>query len=224
MKLQIKQITLPNLIGLVLSLLMPLVLSFVFGGEWNIKRMLFIIIGQITLTIILLMIVFFWEREKWNSIGLKRMSAKDVIWGITGFFLGVLSFMISQPILKIMGLNTTLEGIERLMDIPILIRVILVLSAGITEEIFFRGYAIERLTKITGGNIKIGAFVGYTIFVLIHIIFWGIGGTIQIALWSIIITLIYIKQRNLWACIIMHILNDAYAFLVLPLFIDYIPK
>ncbi|MEM4290456.1 MAG: CPBP family intramembrane glutamic endopeptidase, partial [Nitrososphaerota archaeon] len=91
--------------------------------------------------------------------------------------------------------------------VPIALRIAVVITAGITEEILFRGYPIERLNSLTG-RLGLSALIAYVVFVLPHIPFWGLGGTIQIGVWSIV-TILYIKRRNLPACILMHILNDA---------------
>ncbi len=82
----------------------------------------------------------------------------------------------------------------------------MVLTAGITEEILFRGYPIERLYELTG-NMYIAAFLPWLAFTLLHVYFRGVGGAIQIG------------ARSIPACMTMHILNDACAFLLLP----YIP-
>ncbi len=74
-------------------------------------------------------------------------------------------------------------------------------------------------------RLGLSALIAYAAFVVLHIPFWGLGGTIQIGVWSIVITILYVKRRNLLACMLMHILNDAYAFiLLLTLFAQYLPR
>ncbi|MEM3096354.1 MAG: CPBP family intramembrane glutamic endopeptidase [Nitrososphaerota archaeon] len=136
--------------------------------------------------------------------------------------IGAVSFILTTPVVSALGLGTTSGGIAQLARVPIALRIAVVITAGITEEILFRGYPIERLNSLTG-RLGLSALIAYVVFVLPHIPFWGLGGTIQIGVWSIV-TILYIKRRNLPACILMHILNDAYAFILLPtLFAQHLP-
>lgn len=212
--------------GLFVALGLPFISDMLLGkrpGDMAISsRVILTIAQEWILALILLGIVFFWEHQSSASIGIKKMSGFDMLWGVVGFVVGALSFILTMPIVNALGLGTTSVGITQLAQVPIFLRVAVVITAGITEEILFRGYPIERLSSLTG-RLGLGAFISYMVFVLLHIPFWGIGGTIQIGVWSLIVTLLYVKRRNLPACILMHILNDAYAFILLPmLFAQYL--
>jgi membrane protease YdiL (CAAX protease family) len=97
---------------------------------------------------------------------------------------------------------------------PPSLRVAIVITAGVTEEVLYRGYPIERLFAITG-SLGLSASIPYILFVVIHIPVWGVGGSIQIGVWALIVTYLYVKGRNLCSCMLMHILNDAYAIMIL---------
>jgi membrane protease YdiL (CAAX protease family) len=146
------------------------------------------------------------------------MTGRDILWALFGFLFGALSFMLTMPLVQSLGLETTSAGIGQLARVPIFLRIAVVFTAGITEEILFRGYPIERLTSMTGSPV-LGAAISYVVFVVLHLPFWGPGGAIQIGVWSLIVTWLYVRRGNLPACMLMHILNDAYAFLLLPIFI-----
>jgi len=225
--MRVRQPSLATLVGLFVALGLPFVLSLAFGGRseglWNPSRVIITIVKEWAVTLILLGIVFFWERRAPASIGIKRITGRDVLWGLLGFIVGALSFIFTLPLVNALGLGTTSEGIARLAQTPIAWRVAIVITAGITEEILFRGYPIERFAEVTG-RIGWGAGIAYIAFVLLHIPFWGLGGTIQIGVWSLVVTVLYVWRRNLPACMLMHILNDAYAFILLPaLFTQYLP-
>lgn len=164
----------------------------------------------------LLGLVLFWEERTLGSIGIKKMTWRDALWGVVGFVIGAFSFVLTTPLVSALGLGTTSGGIARLAQMPLALRVVIVITAGVTEEILFRGYPIERLNELTG-SLGLAALIAYEAFVLLHIPFWGPGGAIQIGAWSIVVTLLYVWRRNLPACMLMHILNDAYAFLLLPM-------
>jgi membrane protease YdiL (CAAX protease family) len=212
-------------VGLFVALVLPFLLDLILGRKPEDmaipSRVVITIVEEWAVAILLLAIVIFWERQSLASLGIKKMTGRDWLWGILGFVIGAISFMLTGPIVNALGLGTTSAGIMQLAQVPFLLRMAVVLTAGITEEIMFRGYPIERLHTLTG-RLGLSAALAYIVFVLLHIPFWGLGGTIQIGVWSIIVTLLYIKRRNLPACMLMHILNDAYAFLLLPMFAQYI--
>lgn len=223
-----KQPSPATLIGLCVALGLPFILTLVSGGRsevlWDAPRTVLIIIQEWVVTIILIGIVIFWERRPLASIGIVRTTWRDVLWGLGGFVVGALSFVITIPLVTALGLGTTTTGINQLAQTPIALRVAIVITAGITEEILFRGYPIERLTEMTGKLYR-GAGIAYLAFVLLHIPFWGLGSTIQIGVWSLLVTGLYVWRRNLPACMVMHVLNDAYAFILLPeLFAQYLPQ
>jgi len=216
-----KQQRMATFVGLFIALGLPFLLVLAFGKlpeDMAIpSRALLTIAEEWILALILLSIVFFWEHQSPGSIGIRKMSGRDVLWGVGSFILGALSFILTTPIVNALGLETTSSGIARLAQVPLVLRIGVVITAGIAEEILFRGYPIERLSSLTG-RLSFGALIAYVMFVLLHIPFWGVGGAIQIGVWTLVITLLYVKRRNLPACMLMHILNDAYAFILLPMF------
>ncbi|HXF86240.1 MAG TPA: type II CAAX endopeptidase family protein [Anaerolineales bacterium] len=214
--------------GLFIALGLPFVLDLLLSKRLeNVafsSQAIFSILKDWILVFVLAGIIIFGERQPLASIGIKKMSWRDVLWGILGFMIGALSFVLTAPLVSALGLGTTSGGISQLAQTPILLRIGIVLTAGITEEILFRGYPIERLHALTG-RLGLSAGIAYVVFVLLHIPFWGLGGAIQIGIWSLIVTLLYVKRRNLPACMLMHILNDAYAFILLPmLFAQYLSQ
>jgi membrane protease YdiL (CAAX protease family) len=220
-----QQIT--TFVGLFVALGLPFVLDLLFGRRPEDlaipSRAVLFIVEEWILAFGLLGIVLLLERQSLSSIGIKKMSWHDVLWGVVGFIVGAFSFILTTPLVNALGLSTTSGGIARLAQIPLVLRIGIVITAGVTEEILFRGYPIERLNKLTG-RLSLAALIAYVVFVLLHIPFWGLGGTIQIGVWSIVVTILYVKRRNLPACMLMHILNDAYAFILLPMLgAQYLP-
>lgn len=173
---------------------------------------------SIFLAAALLFHVFFIEKRDFKSIGWKPFDpSRDIKWGMIGFGIGGMCFGLTAPILEAMDLGTTEGGIVKLGTFPIWLRIVISLVAGTTEEILLRTYPIERLKEWTG-NIWFAAVISILLFAGLHLPFWSLGGAIQIGLATIVWTLIYVKTRSLWAVIIMHILNDLFAFVLLPYF------
>lgn len=218
---------LPTILGLFIALGLPVILSLYWGSVRDQladpSRVVLVLAREWGIALLLLAVILFWEHQPLSSIGFRKMSWRDALWGIAGFLLGALTFIITTPIVQAFNLGTTGGGIAQLATVPLGLRVAIVLTAGITEEILFRGYPIERLNALTG-RIGLSAVIAYLVFVLLHIPFWGLGGTIQIGVWSLLITALYVWRRNLPTCMLMHVLNDAYAFILLPMFFaQYLP-
>ncbi len=207
-----------TLVGLCLALLAPVLINPLFRlVEDALIRRLALLLVQWLLTLLILALVLFWERLPLTSIGLKRPSGKDLLWGFLGFIIGAITFILTSPLVQALNLTTTTPGIHELAQLSLGMRLAIVVTAGITEEVMFRGYPIERLGALTGRP-ALGALLAYVIFVTLHIPFWGLGGALQIGVWSLVVTVLYLWRRNLPACILMHLLNDAYAFILLPMF------
>ena len=205
-----------TVIGLALALVSPSVIGVVLNLLPGGTRFPVAIATEWVLVIIVLAIITLGERQKLTSIGFRKTSAADLMLGFAGFVIGVLTFGVTAPLMKALGLSSTTEGIGHLLKVSISWRIAFALTAGITEEILFRGYAIERLYSLTG-RLVLSAAVSFVAFSSINLLFMGIGGGIQIAVWSVLITGLYVWRRNLPACMVMHTLNNLAAFVILPL-------
>ena len=79
-----------------------------------------------------------------------------------------------------------------------------VFTAGVTEEILFRGYALERLQEVTGSKWTSG-LISLVFFVVVHATGWNIAHIIGVVLpLGIIMTGLYFWQRNLLFVMIVH--------------------
>jgi membrane protease YdiL (CAAX protease family) len=169
-------------------------------------------------TFLILGLVVAWERRPLASIGFRSAGWRGLLLGVAGFLLGALLFIATAPLVLALGLEGTTPGIMRLAQLSLAERAMVVVTAGVTEEVLFRGYPIERLAGLLGG-VGRAATIAYLVFVALHLPFWGPGGTIQIGAWSVVVTWLYVKTRSLLPGMLMHLLNDAYAFLLLPLLV-----
>ncbi len=106
-------------------------------------------------------------------------------------------------------------GSARFNQDPIWYETLMVLRAGVVEELFFRGYAIERLESIGCGRVP-SAGIPLAIFAATH---WtgGIPSIIIALVVGLVLTLFYLWRRDLVANMIGHALSD-FLGLVLPRF------
>jgi membrane protease YdiL (CAAX protease family) len=90
-----------------------------------------------------------------------------------------------------------------------------VLIASIAEEIIFRGYLLTAFLE--KGYKKVTAItLSALIFASVHI-FFGPGFMLYIIVWALIPTSLYLKLKSLYPAILFHALNNAVAYLILPL-------
>jgi len=97
----------------------------------------------------------------------------------------------------------------------LLVVTLVMLRAGVAEEIFYRGYAIERLQSLTGSTLLAG-MVPLAMFAAAHYR-QGMGGIIATFVLGGIFTAFYMKYRDLVANITAHFLGDFVLNVLLPL-------
>lgn len=210
-----------TIIGLIIGyagiILFPRMVGNILNPEAAEMKIVLHFVTHVLLCFGLLYHVKYVEKRTWSGIGFIPFEPeRDLKWGLIGFVLGGMSFAITGPLVEYLGMSSTAEGIIRLAQYPIWIRVGISLVAGTTEEILIRTYPIERLREWTG-SIWHGAIISVVLFGALHLPFWSLGGGIQIGIGTIIWTLIYIKTRSIWTMMIMHVANDLFAFVLLPI-------
>ena len=164
---------------------------------------------------VLLTIVLYWERRRLSSIGLRvpsrREAAVGIGAGLGGVVLGLVAIGVAVATLRLEQ-PETLSAISQL-SLPV--RVTIVATAVITEEILWRGYPIERLTELTG-NVWIGAVISGVVFLAVHYPAWGLVGAIPQAIFTLVIVGVYVRSRNVVACMLAHGVINTLTILVLP--------
>jgi membrane protease YdiL (CAAX protease family) len=92
---------------------------------------------------------------------------------------------------------------------------LLMLRAGVAEEIFYRGYAIERLQSLSGSRM-LTVLLPLILFAAAHYR-QGVGGIVAAFVLGGIFTAFYMKFRDLLANITAHFLADFVLNVILPL-------
>ena len=101
------------------------------------------------------------------------------------------------------------------VNLPMWVTVLVVLRAGIVEELFYRGYAINRLQALSGSKV-VAVVVPLLIFATFHYT-QGAGGVLISLLLGGVLTAIYLWKRNLLVVMLAHFLVDFIPNVVLPL-------
>lgn len=99
-------------------------------------------------------------------------------------------------------------------------RLFVAATAGVTEEVPYRGYAIERLAALTGSPILAGA-VSVVAFVAAHYgEVWDRSSLPRLAQPAVLLTVLYLLTRSLPVVIAVHTLNNAVGLLLADRFAE----
>ncbi len=172
--------------------------------------------------LILFLLLSLWipkvEKKSLESIGFGTFKWRHLWMGLLVFVLATAALIISGMVLEANGLEPirSLQPVLNNYSFSTLFG--LFLTGTILEEIFYRGYLIERLTDLLGRRWLAG-FVSWIAFTLAHLKFFGIGPTIDISILSAALVLLYLKERSIWPCIVAHGTNNLLSYLVFPMLI-----
>lgn len=170
------------------------------------------------LIILALVAILFWiirsrERLPLLSIGLRRQRiVPALLWSLAVMLLFGVGIAACLIVLPLFGLS---YGSSSGPAVPMGVSLLLYARAGIAEEVFYRGYAIERIEALTG-NRAIAAAVPLLIFASSHFS-QGAAGILITFVIGAIATAIYLWKRNLLILIIAHFMVDFIPNILLPL-------
>jgi uncharacterized protein len=164
---------------------------------------------------LLLWIVKRWEHLPLSSIGLHVYMLRASL--LRGVWLAVIVLAVTVGLYLLLSKVGVHLGEERsrVFHPSLWVVTVSMLRAGVAEETFYRGFAIERLQSITGSKLLAGV-VPLTIFAVSHYR-QGVGGIVAVFVVGGILTVAYMKFRDLVANITAHFLGDFVLNVVLPL-------
>ena len=167
-------------------------------------------------------LVFLWipkvEKKNIASRGLGSFKLRHLGWGVLVYLLMLVASSVSGFLLGSAGLPSLRSLQPMIKGYGFAALFGLFLTGTFLEEVFYRGYLIERMAILTRHR-WIAAFVSWLLFTLVHLKFFGLGPTIDTSVISAALVLLYLKEKSIWPCIVVHGINDALAFLIFPLLI-----
>lgn len=176
-----------------------------------------------TVALVVFLIVVFWEKLPLSSIGWRVPSRNDwlsMFGAMVALFLalGAAGALHHTPRTDVNGATPA-----QLLLIPLWLRTFTFLTAGFCEELFFRAFAIERLTALTG-NLWTGCIAAVVLFTLGHVPRYGFSAQlIDVFLIAIALTALYAFRRNFWMCATMHAAIDAVGLVLGPMLAGHSP-
>jgi membrane protease YdiL (CAAX protease family) len=203
-------------------------LIFVFGVEFVLRDFLLpenansvsIGLALVGEWVTLSFLVFLWiskvEKKSMASIGFGKFKRRHLVWGVLVYLLVLVASSFGGFVLQYVGLPSlrSLQPLIKGYGCATLFG--LFLTGTFLEEVLYRGYLIERMTVLTKHR-WVAAFVSWLLFTLVHLKFFGLGPTIDTSVISAALVLLYLKEKSIWPCIVVHGINDALAFLIFPL-------
>jgi uncharacterized protein len=209
----------PTVVGLAIALFaLPVFMATyrAIGGEnhsnWQVlgrELGVFLLVG------LLLWIVKRWEHLPLSSIGLRDTTPRRSL--LRGLWLGVILLVVTVGLylgLRSVGVHLGEEH-GSVFHPSLMVVTVSMLRAGVAEEIFYRGFAIERLQSLTGSKLVAG-LAPLTIFAVSHYR-QGLGGMLAVFVLGGILTAFYMKFRDLVANITAHFFADFVLNVALPL-------
>lgn len=142
------------------------------------------------------------SRLRLRTEGLDRALAWGVLTAIAAFIV-----MIGMSvILQLAGVNTEEAGNIKDLELYFSLPSLLLISTfqPIAEEIFFRGFLLEKISSLYGNNVSI--IVTSLLFGLAHLSSGNVVPAVMTGLIGVLLGYIVIKTKNLYAAISAHML------------------
>lgn len=163
----------------------------------------------------ILIVAWAWlSKTHWAELGLARPKSwpRTILLGVA--FGSALKLFMKAVVMPLLGAPPVNEAFQFLVGntaaLPEIIFTVTV-SAGIGEELLFRGYAFERLHKLMGrSRLATVAIVLITSawFAYEHNAFQGLPGVQQAGIVGLLFGAIYAQTQRLWFLIIAHAAFD----------------
>ena len=197
--------------GLAIALILPMVLSFIklpladgslTGAIW--KELMFW-----ALFALLYINIRFGERESFGALGFRpptwKTSGLALLICVTVFLTTIFYQLI---IVKVLHIKQAPElKTEMIHHYPAWLKLIITVRAGVIEETFYRAYAISRLRQITKRT-WLAAIISVVVFAAAHYSYGSINHVLGALVIGIVLTIWYLRKRNLTANMVAHSLYD----------------
>jgi len=131
---------------------------------------------------------------------------KAVVWGVLTAIAAFIVMIGISVILQLAGVNTEEAGNIKDLELYFSLPSLLLISTfqPIAEEIFFRGFLLEKIGSLYGNNVSI--VITSILFGLAHLSQGNVVPAVMTGLIGVLLGYIVIKTKNLYAAISAHML------------------
>jgi len=200
-----RPVNLITVIGLVVAFIayyLAPILSW-FGIAFGSDGPAMSIFWKVVAAVIIIGFIWLIEKRPLASVNIKRPSEKDVTWAFYFWGASMTWYWISSNILP----PEQSEGVDTIANLHPLIVIGIILTAATVEELFYRGYLIERFHQLTG-RLWIGVMVSVIFFMIPHVQFFGPSWLLYHGFGAILLYVFYLWRRNLVAVMVLHMLTN----------------
>lgn len=119
------------------------------------------------------------------------------------------SAVLLSPLWEALGTAEAMQdGMAAFTDFSVAERLFVAGTAGVTEEVPYRGYAVERVTALTGSPL-LAAAVSLVAFLAAHVgEHWSRAAAVQMAQPTVVLLALYLWTHSLPVVMAVHALND----------------
>ncbi len=156
------------------------------------------------------------EGKRLDSVGMGHRRWRYLWLGALVYLIVLAAMMLSGFVLESVGLSSirSLQPVIKGYGLATLLG--LLVTGTFLEEVFYRGYLMERLILLTG-KVWVAAVSSWLAFTFVHLRFFGLGPTLDIGVLSAALVLLYVKERSIWPCVVVHGINNILAYIIFPL-------
>jgi membrane protease YdiL (CAAX protease family) len=158
---------------------------------------------------------------RFKDIGLRDFHWSHIGWAFAFFLIGVSIWGIVSALLARVDLATD-WGSEIQLSRPVEVAIIFiyaVIAAPLAEELLFRGFFITSVGSFTGP--WVAAVLSILMFSVYHFLGFGLVGGILMLFWAPLPTVLFLWKRSLYPGMIMHAINNLFAYVVMGLLAGY---
>ena len=150
-----------------------------------------------------------------------RLTGQGAIQALVGWFIAFWLYYAVEKIVGLVGIEMfwneaeffALDSVWRVVVVVVATLIV----APLAEEMIYRGYVLQAL--LARVKTPVAAILSALIFASIHVGI-GLGLAIYIFLGGLILAYLYVKFRNVYACVLMHFMNNVVAYVVIPLMVS----
>jgi membrane protease YdiL (CAAX protease family) len=166
------------------------------------------LVAMWALLAIMVAVVILWEKRPLASIGLRPFSWRSLGWGA---LLAALTIYATVPfltwVLNKSGIPAFEAGMAKALELPLWLRALSAVTAGVVEDALFIGYAFTRL-EMLAGNRWMAGIIAVSVFAFLHLPHWGIGPALAYLVAIGIAVAFFNWRRDLLANVFAHVLVD----------------
>jgi len=207
--------------GLGLALFAPPLIAALFrlaSVPQSIGGYLFRELAMFLIVAALLWIVAKREGLPFTSLGAGGgRTGRSLLWGLLGAVGCAVGLVACLGLISYFGLHFGGDGKSQ-FSAPLWATFITVVRAAVVEEVCYRGYAIDRLQRLGAGT-WVAVAVPLVIFAGAHYR-QGVGGVLIALVMGGVLSILFLKRRDLTAVITAHFLVDFIPNILLPLISD----